>query len=191
MKLRVSSFNPSNRDDFFEFHQRVGGECFCTAWWVDPWEDWLKRNPDENKKLREELLAAGEYDGFLIYDDEKVIGWCQVGAQDRFSKLLSQFTLTLDPKAWAITCFRVDSEYRRKGVASEMLRGVINKLGQKGVERVVAFPKIDVSLPSDEQWTGPKAIYENAGFRMVKENKTRAVYYLDVKKVAIQDVPLD
>ena len=188
MTYRVQAFNPGNRKDFFEFHSRVGGECFCSAWWVDTWEEWLAQSGEENRQLREELLKRGEYDGYLIYDGDKAIGWCQVGAQDRFGKLLTQFNLTLDPRTWAITCFQIDGDYQRQGVASLLLEAVMQQLSQKGVPRVVAFPKIDISLPAHQQWTGPKAMYERAGFELVRENQTRAIYAKTLKPTPLDQI---
>lgn len=176
MAYRVEVFGPQNRKDFFEFHSRVGGECFCTAWWMRSWEEFLEASAEERRAYREELLQHGEYDGYLLYDGDKAIGWCQVGQRDRLAKVLEQFALTLDPRSWAITCFQIDPAYQRKGVASELLKVVVQELSQRGIRRVEAFPKLDTELPAHQQWTGPKALFEKAGFELVKENNTRAVY---------------
>lgn len=88
MDLRVVAFNPGNRDDFFAFHSRAGGECFCTAWWVPTWEEWAETGAESKRQLRTELLTRGEYDGYLLYADNEVVGWCQAGQRDRLSKIL-------------------------------------------------------------------------------------------------------
>jgi ribosomal protein S18 acetylase RimI-like enzyme len=188
MSFHIESFGPSNRDDFFEFHSRVGGECFCTAWWMRTWEEFLEADAVQTRAFRENLLGQGEYDGYLIYDENKVIGWCQVGQRDRLAKILEQFSLTINPRVWAITCFRIDSEYQRRGVASELLKNVLDELGKKGIEVVEAYPKIDTELAGDQQWTGPKNMYERAGFSLIKENNSRAVYSIKLRKVPLSEL---
>ena len=176
MDLRAEPFNPSNRSDFFEFHTRVGGECYCTAWWLRTWQEYMDASPETTRKAREQLLEEGEYDGFLLYDGDKVVGWCQVGQRDRLAKVLEQFQLTIDPRTWAITCFQIDPDYHRQGLAAHVLAEVVEELRQRGVKRVEAYPKIDITLPGHQQWTGPLGLYEAAGFRKLRDNNTRAVY---------------
>lgn len=180
MALSVEVFNPGNREDFFDFHSRVGGACFCMAWWVPTWEEWMESVAEGNRAGREQLLKQGEYDGYLLYKDERVVGWCQVGLRDRLGKVLSQFNLTLAPKIWAITCFQIDPEFHRQGMASHLLTAVLEHLQKKGVARVEVYPKIDASLPAEQQWTGPLSMYEKAGFQKVRDNNSRAIYAINL-----------
>src|SRR3990172_1080224 len=125
MELRVARFSSENQADFFDFHTRVGGDCYCAAWWVPTWDEWRQRSGEDNRQLRKELLQRGEYDGYLLYDDAKVVGWCQVGARDRLSKLASQFNMQPEPEVWAISCFQIDPDLQRRGLASELLKAVL------------------------------------------------------------------
>jgi ribosomal protein S18 acetylase RimI-like enzyme len=178
--FRVDAFNPGNREDFFDFHSRVGGECFCTAWWVDSWEEWANTTAASNRTLRENLLSKGNYDGYLIYADDIVVGWCQVGLRDRLGKILHQFSLSFAPDTWAITCFQIDPNYRHQKMASRLLRAVIEHLRKKGIKRIEAYPKIDVKLSDPQQWTGKKNMYEEAGFSLVRENNSRAIFEIQL-----------
>jgi len=180
MELRVEVFNPGNREDFFAFHSRVGGECFCTAWWVPSWEEWAETNAEINLQLREDLLQRGEYDGYLLYANGKVVGWCQAGQRDRLGKILSQFNLTIDPHTWAITCFQIDPNMHRERLAAHLLGKVLEHLQKKGIRRVEVYPKLDEKLAGQHQWTGPLKMYEEAGFNKVRENKSRAVYEIQL-----------
>ena len=181
MQIEVRRLSQENESDFFDFHTCVGGECFCTAWWVPTWEEWGTRTAADNRQLREQLLRDGQYDGYLLYADGKVAGWCQVGPRDRLAKLVGQFNLEPDPDAWAVTCFQIAPEFRGRGLAAELLARVLADLKARGVTRLQAYPKIDVSLPPGSQWTGPMGLYEAAGFRKVRDNKTRAIYEIKLK----------
>jgi GNAT superfamily N-acetyltransferase len=175
MDIRVKRFSPDNEADFFDFHTRVGGECFCTAWWVPSWEAWDEATAESNRQLRTELLARDEFDGYLLYLDGAVVGWCQVGARDRLSKLVTQFGLEAEDEVWAISCFQINPQFRGWGLATRLLAAVLADLRERGIGRVQAYPKLDARLPADQQWTGPRALYEQAGFQMVRENKSRAI----------------
>lgn len=180
MELRVERFSKGNQADFFDFHSRVGGECFCAAWWVPTWDEWRTRSGEDNRQLRNELLQRGEYDGYLIYADGKAAGWCQVGKRDRLQKLGTQFRFELEEEIWAITCFQIDPDMQRRGLASELLKSVLADLKQRGAKRVQGYPKIDAGLPAHAQWTGPLGLFEKAGFKKLRDNRSRAVYEIEL-----------
>lgn len=148
------------------------------AWWVPSWEGWGERTAEENRALREQLLARGEYDGYLLYDGGDPIAWCQVGRRDRLEKLVRQFGLEPDRDAWAITCFEVARERRRQGVASLLLRRVLEDLRARRVTRVQAFPRRGSELAAGELWTGPESMFRRAGFAVVRDDPDRPVLEL-------------
>ena len=166
----------SLRRDFFRVHGAEQGAdwCFCVAWWVPTWDGWGARTAGDNRALREELFQRGEYDGYLLYDDEEPIGWCQVGLRDRLAKLVEQFGLAPDGDVWAITCFHIHPDRRRRGLATELLRGVLADLQRRGVARVQAFPRRGVDAPG-ELWTGPESMYTAAGFSPTSDDPKRPV----------------
>src|SRR6266542_4383656 len=109
MSVQVVRFEPGRRADFLVLHGDANdaGWCCCVAWWVPTWAGWGERTAEENGSLCEELLARGEYDGYLVYAGGVLVGWCQAGLCDRLDKLTRQFGLALDPHIWAIICFLV------------------------------------------------------------------------------------
>ena len=173
MQLKVVRFDKDNRDDFFELHSEKygGGLCYCVAWWVETWEGWGQRTASENRRFREELLDQGNYDGYLAYILDKPVGWCQVGPRDRLKKLVRQFDLESDPGVWAITCFHITPAHRCQGLASIMLRAVLENLSRQGIKKVEAFPRHDNPTSEDDLWTGPKKMYLKAGFKELAINE--------------------
>ena len=143
------------------------GFCFCTAWWVPTWEEWKERTAGENRALREDLLARGERDGYLLLDGEAVVGWCQVGPRDRLPKLVKQYGLAPDADVWAVTCFEVAPSHRGRGAAAFLLRGALADLRARGVRRVQGFPRCGRGLEPGQAWTGPEGLFLSAGFREV------------------------
>lgn len=175
--MRVERFGPERWDDFLAVHHEAkgAGACRCVAWWVESWEGWLERSAEENLALRESLCARGEYDGYLAYDGARPIGWCQVGPRDRLIKLARQFELEPDPSAWAITCFQIDPDHRRRGVARALLEFVLADLPERGARTLEAFPKRGEALEEGELWNGPAALFRSLGFETARTGPVREV----------------
>lgn len=175
--IDVRPLRPERREDFFRLHGAGNdwGECFCVAWWVDSWKDWGARTAEQNMALRKELFARGEDDGYLAYDGDDPVGWCQVGPRDRLGKLVEQYGLEPDPDVWAITCFYVAQTARGQGVARVLLETVVEDLRARGVARLEAFPRKEDSSDPLVVWTGPRSLFEHAGFVRERENP-RPVY---------------
>jgi ribosomal protein S18 acetylase RimI-like enzyme len=150
------------------------------AWHAPTWEGWGERTAEENRALRESLLERGEYDGYLVYVDDEPAGWCQAGPRDRLEKLARQFALPPDPQTWAITCFQIAPAYRRKGLATTLLREVLRDLRARGVRRVEAFPKRGEALDVDDLWNGPEAMFRAAGFTVMQDDPVRPVLRLEM-----------
>jgi GNAT superfamily N-acetyltransferase len=183
MTVRVEPFSAARRDDFLKVHspETGAGWCFCVAWWVDTWEGWGDRTAEDNLELRERLCDRGEYDGFLLYVDDAPVGWCQVGPRDRLEKLRHQFELAPAPDVWAVTCYHIAPEHRRRGLAGQLLDGVIEILRERGVRRLEAFPRRGGALEPGEMWTGPETLYLSRGFTLIRDDDRRPVYGLDLQ----------
>lgn len=177
-KLTVHRLDPSRAQDFRSLHCKTEdqGWCQCVAWWVPTWDDWGARTKEENTVLRDELFQRGEYDGYLLYADDRPVGWCQVGLARRLEKLCKTFGLERDEDAWAISCFVIDPARRGSGLAHVLLDGVLRDLRSSGARRVLAFPRHETGLPASEVWTGPEPLFARAGFRPVKTEAKRSVW---------------
>lgn len=182
MTTFVKRFNKDLVKDYYHLHSQKNGAdwCYCVAWWVESWDGWSARTAEENKKLRDELLASGEYDGYLLYLDQDPVGWCQVGRRDRLKKLAWQFELDPDPRAWAITCFLISPEKRHGGLAIDFLGRILNDLRSRGVSRVEAFPKRGQDLDESDLWNGPESMFIKAGFSIIREHPERPLLALDL-----------
>lgn len=181
MRSEVHRFSPERFGDFLAVHSEANeaGWCFCSAWWVPTWEGWGERSAQDNRAVRDRLCEAGEYDGYLIYADGQPAGWCQVGPRDRLSKLRLQHGLDPSPETWAITCFLIPPRYRRRGLASRLLDGVLADLRSQGVRRVEAYPRRGESLEAGDLWTGPEAMFRRAGFEIARDDPRRPILVLD------------
>ncbi len=180
MNVEVKRMTKEQVGNFYELHCEKNGEgwCNCVAWWVPTWEGWGERTAEENRKLRDSLFERGEHDGYLLYAEGKAVGWAQCGRRDRLEKLCKQFSLSTEPDVWAVTCFTVAPEFRKKGLGHQFLAGIVSDLKAQGVKRVQAFPKRGRGLDDGEAWTGPEALYLKAGFRIIKGGDKTGIFEL-------------
>lgn len=109
------------------------------------------------------------------------VAWCQVGPRDRLEKLVRTYELAPDPGAWAITCFVVAPEERRRGRAHALLRAALEDLRGRGVRRIEAFPR-RLATEAGELWTGPEPMFRDAGFEVWRDDPERPVLALELTR---------
>lgn len=183
MPTEVRRIAPASRTDFHALHCDANGAgwCRCVAWWVPTWKGWDARTAEENRALRDALFDRGEWDGYLLYEDGAPAAWCQVGPRDRLPKLVAQYSLRADPRAFAVTCFVVAPDRRGRGLAARLLAGVVEDLRARGeAHRLEAFPRRGEALPPEDAWTGPERLFLDAGFRVVRDHPEWPVLALDL-----------
>lgn len=179
MNVAVTRFGPEHVAAFDALHGTAGW-CFCVAWWVETWEGWSKRTAGDNRALRKRLIDDDIFDGYLGFADGKPVGWCQALPRDRLTNLRRQFDLTPDDATWAIGCFFIHPEHRRKGVARALLRAVLSDLPARGARRVEAYPKRVAGAGSGDLWNGPETLLRAFGFATLKDDPLRPVLGRDL-----------
>ncbi|MCC7140785.1 MAG: GNAT family N-acetyltransferase [Candidatus Eisenbacteria bacterium] len=172
MNVSVRRLEPGLRGDFYALHSEANdcAWCSCAAWWVPTWKEFAVHTAEQNRAIRDGLFNRGECDGFLLYLDEQVVGWTQVGPRDRLPKLLAQYGLEPNPEIWAITCFFVAPAVRGRKLAHQLLAAVLASLAEDGVKCIQAFPKRSSSRDPGEAWTGPESLYRAFGFEVIRED---------------------
>ena len=111
--------------------------------------------------------------GMLAYVDGEVAGWCGFGPRPRLPRLEHSKTIPRidDLPVWSILCFNIRVGYRRKGVASALLAGVVDYARRSGAPGLEAYPidpeggRVDVGFG----YVGLTPWFEKLGFRRVVE----------------------
>lgn len=178
-EVTVARFGPDHVGAFEALHG-TAGRCFCVAWWVETWEGWGQRTAEENRARRTGLIDAGTFDGYLAFADENAIGWCQALPRDRLLKVRRQFDLAADDATWAIGCFFIHPDRRRRGVARRLLGAVLDDLPDRGAKRVEAYPKRIPNADAGELWNGPETLFRAHGFVTLKDDPVRPVLGRDL-----------
>jgi GNAT superfamily N-acetyltransferase len=156
------------------------GERGC---WCQPWRgrDDIARGSHELRPvtLRRQMEAGPPAPGYLAYLEGVAAGWAGVSVRTLTPRLAASRTIPSidDRPVWSIGCFRVRVGYRRRGVATALLAGVVEAARRAGAPGVEAYP-ID---PGDRRvdagfaFVGLASMFDAAGFhRVVQTSATSA-----------------
>ena len=182
MDLRLEPLTKEREADFLALMARDehGGQCWCSAWWVPTWEEYVAQSPEEHRAVRDDVFGRDVHDGYLGYVDGAPVGWAQAGPRDDLPKIAETFSLEPDPDAWAISCFMVLAPYRGQGLGRRLFTGVLDELRERGVVAVEGYPLHGTGHPAEDVWTGPESLYVAAGFAEMTRGPRRVVYRLEL-----------
>ncbi len=135
-----------------------------------------KRDPRSDRKHRKgstprfsvRELGSATCHAALVYDGADVVGWCQFGPPVELPGRMSGYgKLDEAPPDWRITCFFVDRDHRREGVAKAALEGALRIIATKGGGTVDGYPIDTRGKPysSSFLWGGTEAMFAELGFR--------------------------
>lgn len=109
--------------------------------------------------------------GYLAYLDKVPVGWVGVAVRTETPRLgHSRSIPAIDElPVWAIGCFRIRPGFRRRGIATALLDGVVAAARRAGAPGVEAYPidpeggRVDVGAG----YVGIASMFDAAGFRRV------------------------
>jgi len=128
---------------------------------------------ERNRGKKRVLVEKGCAHGILVYASGEPVGWCQVGRREELPRVdNSRNYRRLDlaspnDKLWRITCFVVDKNYRKRGVAGVALRSALDAIRREGGGLVEAYPVAETDQGPNFLYSGTVSMFEKAGFKMV------------------------
>jgi ribosomal protein S18 acetylase RimI-like enzyme len=132
------------------------------------------RRGEHNRRELRLRVAKGEFIGLVGYREGEPIGWISLGPRESYRRLEHSPVMKPvdDERVWSIVCFVVPGEYRRKGIAQELLRGAIAYARKKRVRILEAYPTDMARIEGEGSlWFGTKSMYDAAGFKVVARRK--------------------
>lgn len=160
-----------------EKHNGVWGGCWCT-WFHAERNDKEAAAAEGGKAMKQRLIREARAHAALVFDGDSAIGWCQYGTVEELPRIYHR-------KEWAagvvslpnfrLTCFFVDRDYRRRGVAAAALRGALNLIAESGGGVVEGYPedtrgeKAKASL----LYSVTRSMFEDAGFVYERQKGTK------------------
>ena len=150
----------------------ISGEpgCWCQAWrGLDTKA--LAGGRSREQLLHEQIADGPPPPGFLAYLEGVPVGWVGVGVRTSLPRLAHSRTIPAvdNLPVWAIGCFRIRPGYRRHGVATALLDGVVAAARAAGAPGIEAYP-IDprgARVEVGAGFVGFASMFDAAGFRRV------------------------
>lgn len=149
-------------------HNGVWGGCYC-SYFHDSTEQTVKDDYDR-ATFKERLVNEGVAHAALVFEGDDAIAWCQYGSPAELPGIYHRRqydAAETRPAPWRITCFFVDRDHRRSGVAREALEGALGLIASAGGGEVVSFPNElapGKRTSSSFLHNGTRAMFEKAGF---------------------------
>jgi len=156
----------------FEKHGGVWGGCWCMYYHTT--RGWSGRSARQNREEKELLVRAGKSHGVLVYDGdtEQPVGWCQFGPREELPRIERKrgYKDTGEDSLWRVTCFFIDKDHRKRGVAREALRAALEVMERRGAKTVEAYPLETTRerYSSSFLWAGTKHLFSQFGFRQTR-----------------------
>jgi hypothetical protein len=169
--------SPTTWPDFeslFAKHNGVWGGCWCMFYHTKG-EFLTKGHGPTNKMAKKALVRRRKTHGIIVYSGKTPVGWVQYGPKPELPRLDASKTyqsLSLDnkeKKLWRITCFFVDRDNRKRGVAGFGLNAALASIKKKGGRLVEAYPSTKPNKGSSLMWSGTVSMFENAGFETASQ----------------------
>ena len=150
-----------------ERHNGVWGGCWCT-WFLTRAAE-KERDADKNRELKKRRVGEGTTHAALVMDGDRAVGWCDFGTPDELPNIYhrKQYdeTTTRLPD-YRVTCFFVDRDYRRNGVALVALQGALQLIAEAGGGVVEGYPHDTggARMSASFLYNGTRGMFEDAGF---------------------------
>jgi hypothetical protein len=167
-----------------EKHNGVWGGCWC-LWFHQKGTG----SQEQNKAAKHELVCQGKAQAALVFDGETAIGWCQYGRPSDLPRIYHKKSYQLAQRAapdWRITCFFIDRDHRRRGVARVALEGALALIAAAGGGLVESFPA-DVAgkkTSASFLYNATLGLFDQLGFARIEQIGLR--HWLVTKQVKSQ-----
>ena len=116
------------------------------------------------RRYAAEMLNQSRIRGYLAYDGETSVGWCNAADMDSYAGFVPAFARkNACGKTVSIVCFEIAPEYRGMGIASAFIQRVCDDAKAAGYAAVEGYARLS-DRRNDFDYQGPVRLYRKAGF---------------------------
>lgn len=188
MNLKIKPLTSDLTPDYLDFFDNRAfsdnnpcGPCYCTGPSMDAsTEQQMVREFGNDvkgtiRRYAVKLLAEEKIHGYLAFDGDISIGWCNAGDMDSYISWIPESARqNTCGKTMSIVCFAIAPEYRGMGIAAALLERVCIDAKAKGFAAVEGYSKVQKDRVYYD-YNGPIRLYEKAGFAEVAWQDDRVV----------------
>lgn len=150
----VRFFDTTPHDDNVDEHK-----CYCVCWCNDDYMGKDLSTAEKRRKCALQYVKDNNIQGYLAYDGDTVVGWCNANTKSdclkcaswrRFMDYVPLEESNTDAKMKSIFCFVIAPEMKRKGIATLLLECVCKDATQNGFDFVEVYPYKEYSYHSSD-----------------------------------------
>ena len=142
--------------------------------------------PEVRREASSRYIKKGKLRGYLACEGDRIVGWCN--ANDRgacrhcfgVKWIVGAELPETEERGLSVFCFEIAPRLRGKHIASALLERVLSDARKEGCDFVEAYPAKKAEGET-ENYTGPLALYEKAGFRRTGEAENCLILRKDMK----------
>lgn len=172
---RVDSLTPQTWPAFEALvskHNGIFGGCWCMYY-----HDRSATGPgaEGNRVAKRQLVDEGRTHHALVMTGDTAVGWCEYGTPAELPNIYHRKAYDasgLPASTYRITCFFVDRDHRRRGVAERALTGALDAIARAGGGLVEAYPRRDLddrTMSASFLFNGTLHMFERAGFERIQD----------------------
>ena len=186
MKITFKPLTQKTWDDFETLFGERGacGGCWC-MWPRLSRKDFEKKKGAGNKRAMKILVKKKEQIGLIGYVGKEPAAWCAFAPREKYIRMeKSKVLARIDNKpVWSIPCFFVSKNFRRQGLSTEILKGVVDYCKKRKVKILEGYPTVPYTekMPDAFAWRGIPSAFIKAGFvEAARRSNPRPImrYYL-------------
>jgi len=189
MNIEIKRLTKDRKDDYLFFFDRIifdenpdRSKCYCYDYHFLGDVDTCTREQSRSAVIN--LIEQNKLRGYLVFDNDQPIGWCNVNDRSNYQRLLRDYDYVDNPddKVCSIVCFLIHPDYRRQGIAQRILEKIITDYSNTDYDYFEAYPKKEASS-CEGNFKGPLALYQRNGFKINKEDGNYYVVRKPISKI--------
>lgn len=184
MQYTVKALGPGHYNDWLDFFESRAfadnpwwKSCYCTHYHKTAGSTGTQLKMT-NREYAKRLIESGGMQGYLALTQQGIIvGWCNANDRRAYQALAAD-KAGEDAKVKSVVCFVIQKEYRKQGIATQLLQRAISEARDAGFDFVEAYPSTRARSDSGN-YRGPANLYLKNGFILEKHGqRTVARLYL-------------